>query len=114
MDLDEYQRRAGETAAYRDQGGFGGLTYTVLGLASEAGEVAGKLKRSYRGDEDVPGMVGFLEYEPIRKELGDVLWYVAQVATELKIPLSALAEQNLTKLASRKDRGVLKGAGDNR
>ena len=50
----------------------------------------------------------------IEKELGDVLWYLTQVATEFDLDLDELARRNLEKLFSRKERGVIRGDGDNR
>lgn len=88
------------------------LAYVSLGLTGEAGEVAGKVKKLIRGD------TGFEINEnskiEIGKEVGDVLWYVANTAKELEIPMSKIADDNLKKLLSRKERGVLKGSGDNR
>ena len=83
----------------------------VLGLAGESGEFADKVKkimRDKRGD--------FTEEERLAmlKELGDVLWYVAEVSLYLDMPMSELAKMNLEKLASRKTRGTLVGAGDER
>lgn len=94
------------TAIYpKDQG----ITYTILGLNEEAGEVAGKLKKSIRD--------GWLQErfttEAI-KELGDVLWYVARAADELGFTLEQVADENVAKLSSRKDRDMLSGSGDNR
>lgn len=107
MHLDDYQRRAVDSAVYANPHTHAGLTYTVLGLVSEAGEVAGKLKREFRGDSDP-------QREAMIMELGDTLWYVATAADELGITLLQLAERNLTKLASRKSRGTLHGTGDDR
>jgi|SRR3989344_532812 len=118
MEFDEYQAKARQTAAYpKDDGNFsdGGeavaLTYPTMGLVGEAGEVAEKVKKIYR---DHGGVVNDTHKEDIKKELGDVLWYVAQLAHELGLSLSEIAEHNLEKLFSRKDRGVLGGSGDNR
>ncbi len=47
-------------------------------------------------------------------ELGDVLWYVAQLASELDLNLDEIAQANLDKLLSRQRRGVLSGSGDER
>ena len=106
MDMDFYQRRASETAKYPESSG---LVYCVLGLASEAGEVAGKLKKAIR-DED--GVISESRKANLRAELGDVLWYCAMVAMETT--LSSVAEENLVKLFDRKDRGVIGGDGDKR
>ena len=55
-----------------------------------------------------------MKKEEIRKELGDVLWYISQIANELKIPLDEVAEFNIEKLKDRMERGKLHGSGDNR
>jgi NTP pyrophosphatase (non-canonical NTP hydrolase) len=83
------------------------LEYTVLGLSSEAGEIAGKVKKYLRGD-------GPLNTNDLQKELGDVLWYCANLADIIGYNLSQVALNNLTKLQDRKDRKVLQGQGDNR
>lgn len=106
IQFDEYQGRASKTAIYPEEYG---LEYTVLGLASEAGEVAGKLKKYIRD-----GMsYGDLETALVA-ELGDVLWYVAAVATELGVHLSTIAENNIAKLEDRSERNALSGSGDYR
>ncbi len=87
------------------------MVYPVMGLANEAGEVAGKVKKIFR---DHGGTLSDAHIEDISKELGDVLWYVSQVAAEINVPLSRIASENIEKLQSRKARGTLKGSGDNR
>lgn len=111
MRANEYQSAANETAMYPDPGGMGGLTYVVLGLASEAGEVAGKIKKVLR---DKGGVLDGPTRLALAGEVGDVCWYVAQVATELGFTLEDVMAANLTKLASRKERGVITGSGDSR
>lgn len=108
MDLAEYQRLSRRTAEYPREAW---LTYPTLGLASEAGEVASHAKKAIRDDG---GAVGDERKAAMSKELGDVLWYVAQLATELGLDLNEIAEQNLEKLLSRQRRGVLRGDGDER
>ncbi len=105
----EYQQRAGDTAKYPDVGQ--NFVYPTLGLAGEAGEVAEKVKKVLR---DHGGRFDAGEVAAIKKELGDVLWYVAQLAAELGLDLEEVAAENLAKLASRKTRGQLSGSGDNR
>lgn len=108
MDLSEYQRLSRRTAEYpRDAW----LAYPALGLAGEAGEVAEHAKKAIRDDG---GTVSDERKIAMAKELGDVLWYVAQLATELGLDLDAIAQQNLDKLLSRQQRGVLSGSGDDR
>lgn len=83
----------------------------VLGLVGESGEFADKTKKLIR---DKLGRFNEEERIELLKELGDVLWYVAEVSCYLDMSLSDLAKMNLDKLASRKARGKLEGAGDNR
>jgi NTP pyrophosphatase (non-canonical NTP hydrolase) len=113
MTLDEYQTQSRKTALYpKDDKNFSvPLTYPALGLVGEAGEVAEKVKKIYRDDK---GQVTDEKKQEIKKELGDVLWYTTQLATELGFSLEEVAQANLDKLFSRLDRGVLGGSGDNR
>lgn len=109
MLLDEYQKASMETAVYLKQNSIGGLVYSTLGLAGESGELANKVKKLLRDDG---GEVTPERREQMEDELGDVLWYVASVARELKSDLSAVARRNLDKLKSRKERMQLHGNGD--
>ena len=108
-DFNTYQTRAWETAVYPNRGG--NLAYTVLGLNGEAGEVAEKVKKILR---DHDGVVDDAARHALAKELGDVLWYVAAVCSELGLSLADVAADNLAKLSDRRDRGALHGSGDNR
>jgi len=108
MNLNEYQLKASETASYPTVVGLPGL-YPALGLNGEAGEVAEKIKKFWRDRGSFADTKA-----AIRKELGDVLWYVSEVAREWGLELEDVAAANLEKLASRRDRGVLAGSGDNR
>ena len=87
------------------------ILYAIMGLVGEAGELADKAKKVYRdnGGEYTPEMQVALAYE-----LGDVLWYVAEVATQMNIPLDQIATSNLKKLESRSSRGKIQGSGDER
>lgn len=87
------------------------LSHHALGIANEAGEVAGKVKKLIR---DKQGYLTFGDIDDVVKEMGDVLWYMAALCTALDVSLSDVAAGNLTKLFSRKERGVLSGSGDNR
>lgn len=109
MNFEEYQKKSRKTAIYPNAGRD--LIYPTLGLASEAGEVAGKIKKIIR---DKGGAIDEETKEMIKKELGDVLWYVSQLATELGLSFDEIAEKNIEKLYSRMDRGKLGGDGDNR
>jgi len=110
MKFDEYQKKSKKTAIYPKFDGQGWV-YPVLGLASEAGEVANKLKKVLR---DNGGEMSEANRQDIKNELGDVLWYLAQISSELELDLDEVAQSNLTKLFDRKKRNVLKGKGDNR
>ena len=101
MKFNEYQELAGETDLEHL------LNYYFLGLAEEAGEVAGLRKRFLRDE-------GNIDYEKMTKELGDVLWYVARLAHRYHLSLEDIAITNIIKLQDRKQRGVICGAGDNR
>jgi NTP pyrophosphatase (non-canonical NTP hydrolase) len=110
MDFNNYQFRASKTAIYPKEG-LQGLLYTSLGLVSEAGEVAGKVKRILRDDQSA---ISPDRHEQLVDELGDVLWYCAMVADELGITLSYAAQRNIDKLEDRMNRGKIQGSGDNR
>jgi len=109
MDFTEYQSKSRTTANYPSIGHP--VIYPTLGLTSEAGEVAGKIKKIFR---DKGGVIGAAEREALKGELGDVLWYLAQVCTELDLSLDDVAGHNLEKLFSRLERGKISGEGDNR
>lgn len=109
MTFEDYQKLSRETAFYPNAGK--NYIYPTLGLAGEAGEVSEKIKKVIR---DKGGIVDDATKEEISKELGDVLWYVAQIATELELSCENVAAKNIEKLRSRKERGVLGGGGDNR
>ncbi len=112
LSLDEYQQKARATAVFPKERG---VEYTSLQLASEAGEVAGKVAKFIRGDTANAGQLMYDEFvQAVTLELGDVLWYVAALADQFGIVLSDVAHRNLDKVADRHTRGVVKGSGDNR
>lgn len=108
MDMDDYQGLAAGTAIYPKDNG---LAYTALGLNGEAGEIAEKVKKILR---DKGGSATPEDQQDIAKELGDVLWYIANCGNEIGYTLGDIAKMNIDKLQSRQDRGVLQGSGDNR
>lgn len=110
MRFDDYQLQAHETSKNTAIGGDT-LIYPVIGLGDEIGEVLGKLKKIYR---DKDGVFDDDDKSAIGKELGDVLWYLAEICTQLDISLSGVAWANIKKLADRAERGVIGGNGDNR
>jgi NTP pyrophosphatase (non-canonical NTP hydrolase) len=109
MTFQEYQTESRKTAIYPDKDN--NFVYPTLGLAGEAGEVAEKIKKVIR---DGNGVVSDEKREEITKELGDVMWYVANLSTELKISLEDVVSKNIEKLQSRQQRNELHGSGDNR
>lgn len=108
MDLSIYQSATAPTAIYPPEHG---LVYTTLGLASEAGEIAGKVKKAIR---DEGGVISPDRREALAYEIGDVLWYCARLAAELGLDLNDIGAMNLAKLNARKAQGLLGGDGDNR
>lgn len=113
IDFVDYEIATRSTAVYpeAESGSYNALQYLVLGLTSEAGEVAGKLKKVWRDSEGV--MTPETE-TAIVAELGDILWYLARFADELGYNLEEIALGNLDKLNSRRERGVIGGSGDTR
>ena len=109
MNFNDYQTKSRNTAKYPIIGH--GVIYPTLGLVNEAGEVAGKIKKVFR---DKDGEISGETREALKAELGDVLWYISQVATELDLSLDEIAEANIAKLLDRLERGKIKGDGDNR
>ena len=106
---DLYENLAGQTAIFpKDKA----LEYLALGMTSEAGEVAGKVKKLIRDGEDVEGFE--MKKLAIASEIGDVLWYCAMMAKEVGVPLNTIMQDNLRKLHDRKERGKLHGSGDDR
>jgi NTP pyrophosphatase (non-canonical NTP hydrolase) len=109
MTFKEYQERAVETAIY---GAGNAIIYPALGLANEAGEVLGKIKKVLR---DKNGDFDHLDTRmAIADEIGDVLWYMAALCKDLDIPLDSIANRNIVKLLDRRARNVIQGSGDTR
>lgn len=108
MEFNHYQQLASTTAIYPKN--FE-LIYPALGLSGEAGEVAEKVKKLIR---DKQGVVTDEFKQELKKELGDVLWYISAIASDLGLTLSDIAETNYNKLKSRQERNALSGSGDNR
>lgn len=109
LTFEEYQRRAHLTAVFPHHvpDNLAGIVYCALGLAGEAGEVAGKVKKLLR-DSDTPE-----KRRIIVAELGDCLWYIPELLHELgEYQLEDAARENLEKLLGRKERGTLHGDGD--
>jgi len=103
-----YQDKASTTAIYPDSMK---VLYPAMGLPSEVGEMLNKLKKVFRDDE---GVITADKRAELQDELGDVLWYIAQLSNDLDISMEFAAKTNLDKLASRQERNQLQGKGDNR
>jgi len=116
VSFDHYQEQCASEFAFYP----GMLLYPALGLAGEAGEVVEKVKKLIRDDE-MPLDEFFDTREidaekrlAIARECGDVLFYLAMIADDIDYTLGEIAEMNIEKLADRKNRGHLRGSGDNR
>jgi NTP pyrophosphatase (non-canonical NTP hydrolase) len=109
MTFEEYQNKAKQTAIYPEQGN--NFVYIALGLAGEGGEIADKVKKILR---DKNGAMDEESKKEMCYELGDILWYVSQMGIELGLSLEEIAEKNLEKIFSRKERGAIGGSGDER
>ena len=109
MNFEEYQKEVNKYAVYPVVGKK--FVYPVLGLVGETGEVAEKIKKILR---DNAGEIDEEQKNEIKKELGDVLWYLSQLAADLEISLGDVASYNIEKIKSRRERGAIKGSGDNR
>lgn len=109
LNFDDYQRKAKTTATYPKRGK--NFIYPAIGLMGEAGEIANKVQKIIRDDNY---KLKKEKVEEIKGELGDVLWYVAILADELKLKLSDIVTFNIQKLAKRKTEGKIHGSGDNR
>ena len=115
MNLDEYQEAAETTAIYPNRGQAMGLVYTGLKLSGEAAEVGQLIGKAIRDTDFADtGKLDLEVQEKIAAELGDVLWYVSELASQLSYHLSEVAQLNLKKLKVRKERGTLQGSGDER
>ena len=114
LTFNDYQKFARETAIYKD-----GIFYPALGLCGESGEaidivkkwMADKIKKIYR---DNNGIISEDNKEQLVKEMGDVLWYLANMATDLNMTLEDVARKNLEKIQIRQQKNLIHGEGDNR
>lgn len=111
MDFNEYQRLATRTATFEGKQKEYQMLYVTLGIAGESGEIAEKIKKTLRNDD---GVISAEKREAIKQEIGDVLWYLSQLARILDVPFEECASANIAKLADRSERGVIKSQGDNR
>jgi len=113
MEFSDYQKQSRVTAIYPDAGD--NFIYPTLGLVGEAGEFAEKIKKLMRDSQVTkPSQVNDTVKQEVLKELGDVLWYTAQLASEFDVSLEDVAQNNIQKLQDRMKRDQLHGSGDNR
>lgn len=113
MNFNDYQKKAITTDTFGGNGLVSDPAFItkVLGLVGEAGEVAEKFKKVLR---DKDGVLSDSDKAEVIKELGDVLWYISSISHYLDVSLQQVADGNLEKVLSRKDRGMTQGSGDNR
>lgn len=102
MNFNEYQQKA---MSFRLESA--NSPYAFMGLVGEVGELYGAIAKAMRDDTEI-------DTEYIKKELGDILWFVAAITTDMNLNLSDVANKNIEKLGSRKARGTIQGSGDDR
>lgn len=110
MTFDEYQKQA-LTTAHTNPDPLMNKTIWAMGVAGEAGEVLEKWKKIVAYKE---GKVSEEDLAGLKKELGDVVWYVAVLAESLGVSFEEVMQLNVEKLKDRQKRNIIKGAGDNR
>jgi NTP pyrophosphatase (non-canonical NTP hydrolase) len=112
MDFNEYQEFTHSTAIYPESGTGSAIALAYVGLGlGESGEIQGKIKKILRDDGS---QLTDEKREALAAEAGDLLYYLARLGVELGVDLYTIAQGNVDKLTSRKDRGVIGGSGDNR
>ena len=111
MKFDDYQKQARTTLTVSDDNGLALPAYLTLGLVGETGEIAEKVKKIIRNEG---GDFSKLDREDIKRELGDVLWYLSAFAGTFDISLDDIASTNLQKLFDRQKRDAINSTGDYR
>ena len=108
MNLHDYTRATNETAIYPEAGTGARieLYYLALGLTSEAGEVAGKVKKLIRDDT--------YDQDALAQELGDIFWYLVRLCSAIGVTPEEVLQKNIDKLMTRKRKGTIQGSGDER
>lgn len=110
MNFNEYQEKTSNTWISNQHN----LTRIILGICGESGEIAEKIKKFYRdGNVNLKEDLYNLKKD-LKKELGDLMYYIAMCANSLQLNLEDIAKTNIEKLKSRKQRNKIKGSGDNR
>ena len=113
MKMNEFQKQAIDFALYPENIE---VIYTALGLAGEAGEVCEKIKKIIRSGKDIrtEAKYNFVFRGEVAKEIGDCLWYIANICNDFNFNMETIAKMNIDKLEDRRKRGILHGEGDNR
>jgi NTP pyrophosphatase (non-canonical NTP hydrolase) len=102
MELNDYQELAVDMKLLTAD-----MDYLLLGLVGEVGEFYSPIAKAIRDDTEI-------EDNLLKKELGDILWFIATISAELGLTLNEIAEANIKKLQSRKLRGTIGGSGNDR
>jgi NTP pyrophosphatase (non-canonical NTP hydrolase) len=102
MELNDYQELAVDMKLPTAD-----MDYLLLGLVGEVGEFYSPIAKAIRDDTEI-------EDNLLKKELGDILWFIATISSELGLTLNDIAEANIKKLQSRKLRGTIGGSGNDR
>ena len=114
MTLEEYQKQAMTTCMASSEN----FSYMFLNLVGEVGEFASKVAKAIRKEENCIEYndlgVTVTNNEELQKEAGDILWQLSGLCTVMGWKIEDIAQQNLDKLASRQQRNVIDGSGDNR
>ena len=109
MGFNDYQEYVCDLAVYPNKGS--NYIYPALGIGGEAGECCDRIKKAQRDDG---GVITDETKALMKKELGDLMWYIAAEAMELEMTLEEIVRTNINKLRDRRERDVLRGSGDNR
>lgn len=104
MNFADYQKIIETFAVYPRDNELAAISYLVLGLNGEAGEVADQVKKAIRND----GHISADRRAKILEEIGDVLWCITRIAVEFDTPLAEIAQANIDKLEKRRAAGKLK------
>ncbi|QMP84213.1 MazG-like nucleotide pyrophosphohydrolase [Streptomyces phage Coruscant] len=113
ISFDAYQLATSETAIYPEanKGTFKAINYCLVGASGEVGEIMNKLGKIIRDNDSE---ISYEQRKDFTKEVGDVIWFLTRAVDEMGFSMEVVLQENLAKLRSRKERGVLSGSGDNR
>jgi NTP pyrophosphatase (non-canonical NTP hydrolase) len=111
MNFNEYQQLARKTQLYGKENPQNYVIYPALGLGGESGEVLEHIKKILRDDKR---QITPERQQKLKKELGDVLWYLSNLAYDLALNLDDIATTNILKLQKRKEQNQVHGEGSDR